>query len=379
VEEHFRQERAKERERQEAERRRRYEDEVARRRWKEKEARKERRRKVRKFCLRMFGLMLLLASVLYGARFRQNYNRQVEMQRVEAVRNTAEEARQKAEREEQQRKEKETAAAEEAARQFAENVRNKKPISLPLSGDVSLELLPVPTGSFMMGSPADEPGRYNDETRHEVTISKPYWMGKYEVTQAQWEAVMGNNPSEIKGAKLPVENVSWDEAMAFCKKLTEQERTAGRLPEGYRYTLPTEAEWEYACRAGTTTPFSTGNNFTAEQGNYDGRIPYNRNATREYRKMTTEVGSFPANAFGLYDMHGNVGELCRDWDGAYPTGSVTDPTGARTGSARIARGGSWYSNARSCRSAYRAAVTSGARSSNYGFRVALSSVVGGGD
>jgi formylglycine-generating enzyme required for sulfatase activity len=322
--------------------------------------------------------MLLLASVLYGARFLQEYNRQVEMRRVEAVRNAAEEARQKAEREEQQRKERETAAAE-AARQFAENVRNKKAVSLPLSGDVSLELLPIPAGSFMMGSSADEPGRRKDETQHEVIISKPYWMGKHEVTQAQWEAVMGNNPSQFKGAKLPVENVSWKEAMAFCKKLTRQERAAGRLPEGYRYTLPTEAEWEYACRAGTTTPFNTGNNLTTEQGNYAGIFPYNGNAKGKYRERTTEVGSFPANAFGLYDMHGNVGEWCRDWYGDYPTGSVTDPTGARIGVKCIVRGGDWVSDARLSRSAHRSRTKPYDCAIYRGFRVALSSVVGEGD
>jgi formylglycine-generating enzyme required for sulfatase activity len=251
--------------------------------------------------------------------------------------------------------------------------------TVSLANDIKLDLVRVAAGKFMMGSSDDEPGRYKDETQHEVIISKPYWMGKHEVTQAQWEAVMGNNPSQFKGAKLPVENVTCDEAMAFCKKLTEQERAAGRLPEGYRYTLPTEAEWEYACRAGTTTPFSTGNNLTTEQGNYDGNGTYNGNAKGEYRERTTEVGSFPANAFGLYDMHGNVEEWCWDWYGDYPKGNVTDPTGARTGSNRVSRGGSWSSYAHWCRSAYRSVITPGARENYRGFRVALSSVVGEGD
>jgi formylglycine-generating enzyme required for sulfatase activity len=253
------------------------------------------------------------------------------------------------------------------------------PWTLRLSNNVSLEMLPVAAGSFTMGSPSSEPGREGrffegSETQHRVNITKPYWLGKYEVTQAQWEAVTGSTPSEFKGASRPVENVSWTDIVGFCATLTEQERAAGRLPAGYRYTLPTEAQWEYACRAGTTTPFSTGNNLTTGQANYDGNYHYNGNAKGEYRKATTNVGSFAANAWGFYDMHGNVWEWCSDWYGSYLSGSETDPLGAASGSFRVRRGGGWFYGALSCRSADRNYGVPGFRLNSLGFRLALSSV-----
>ena len=201
---------------------------------------------------------------------------------------------------------------------------------------VSLEMVLIPAGKFMMGSPESEKGRYNDETQHEVTLTKPYYMGSYAVTQEQWEAVMGNNPSiKTKGAKLPVTNVSWQDCQEFIKKLNA--KTDG----GYR--LPTEAEWEYACRAGTTTEYFYGDSLTKSDANING-------------DSIKAVGSYKANAFGLYDMHGNVWEWCEDYYEAYSEGSVTDPKGPAKGYGgycRVLRGGSFRLNDSRARSSNR--------------------------
>ncbi len=240
----------------------------------------------------------------------------------------------------------------------------------------------IPAGTFLMGSPESEAERDSDETQHEVTISKDFWMNQYEVTQGEWEAVMGSNPSGFKGTNLPVEQVSWYEVIEYCNKRSEQEGltpaykingnnvTWNRNANGYR--LPTEAEWEYACRAGTTTPFSTGNNLTTSQANYNGNYPYNGNAKGTYREKTTAAGSFAANPWGLYDMHGNVWEWCWDWYGSYESGSQTDPVGAASGSYRVERGGSWGSSAAYVRSAYRSINSPDGRFNDLGFRVARS-------
>jgi len=212
----------------------------------------------------------------------------------------------------------------------------------------------------MMGSPEGEKNRQDNETQHEVTLTKGFYLGKHEVTQAQWEKVMGTNPSKLKGATLPVEQVSWDDAMQFCQKLTQLEKEAGRMPEGYTYTLPTEAQWEYACRAGTKTAYSFGDVITPKQANYylgDGN--------------TTPVGTYPANAWGFHDMHGNVLEWCLDWYGSYPSVSVSDPVGPSVGSTRVDRGGSWDSLARDMRSANRSRNTPVYRISILGFRLSL--------
>jgi formylglycine-generating enzyme required for sulfatase activity len=222
--------------------------------------------------------------------------------------------------------------------------------------DLNLSLQPIAPGTFQMGSVS---GGSNDErpvTR--VTISRPYWLGKTEVTQGQWQAVMGGNPSHFKGENLPVETVSWNDAMEFCRKLTERERIAGRLPEGYVYTLPTGAEWEYACRAGTTGDYA---------GNIDEMGWHKGNSTRS----TKPVGQLQANAWGLHDMHGNVSEWSADWYGTYPGGSVTDPTGATTDTYRVHRGGSWTNAAGFCRSAYRNRSEPDLRFRYLGFRLAL--------
>ena len=187
----------------------------------------------------------------------------------------------------------------------------------------------------MMGS---EKGDNDEKPVHKVTITKPFYMGKYEVTQEQWEAVMGSNPSNFKGAKNPVEQVSWEDCEKFIGKL--KEKVSGR-----DFRLPTEAEWEYACRAGSTTDYCYGDG----DESLDEYAWYYGNS----ESKTHPVGQKKANAWGLYDMHGNVWEWCSDWYGDYADGAVSDPKGPESGSARVLRGGSWGGNARDCRSACR--------------------------
>lgn len=227
---------------------------------------------------------------------------------------------------------------------------------------VRQELVQIPAGTFMMGSPGGEEGRDDDETHVRVRISEPFYLGKTEVTQAQWKAVMGSNPSYFKGDNLPVECVSWDEAMEFCRKLTEREHSAGRLLRGWKYTLPTEAQWECACRAGTTTAYYTGGSSgdLARAGWYDANSG----------TQTHPVGQKMPNAFGLYDMHGNVWEWCLDWYGSRLQGG-DNPAGAKSGSYRVIRGGSCLNFAQNCRSAIRDYDSPDVRGNYLGFRVAL--------
>ncbi|MBQ7589727.1 MAG: formylglycine-generating enzyme family protein [Verrucomicrobia bacterium] len=255
-----------------------------------------------------------------------------------------------------------------------------KNITIPLSEDVNLRMIWIEPGTFMMGSPEDELGRKDNETQHQVTLTQGYWLGKYEITQAQYEAVMGTNPSYYKGANLPVECVSWYDAKEFCSKLTDLEMEAGRLPEGYRYTLPTEAQWEYACRAGTTTALNSGKNLSDEEQCSEmdevGWYWYNA-GIKSYEKgliCTRAVGQKMPNAWGLYDMHGNVAEWCADFYEDYPTSAVVDPTGPDAGIERVARWGSWWNYAWGCRSAYRGSDAPDAKYTNLGFRVALAPV-----
>jgi len=247
-----------------------------------------------------------------------------------------------------------------------------KDMTIPLAEDVDLDMIWIEPGTFIMGSPSDELGRYDDEVQHEVTLTQGYWLGKYEVTQAQYEAVMGTNPSGFKGADLPVEKVSWYDAKEFCAKLTAFEKATGRLPEGYEYTLPTEAQWEYACRAGTTTALNSGKNLSDKDQCLEmdevGWYKYNSD------RATHPVGQKLPNVWGLYDMHGNVWEWCLDRYGDYPTSAVTDPTGPIMGSSRVIRGGSWYFYAGGCRSATRSGNGPSYYDSNYGFRVALAPI-----
>ncbi|NJL60112.1 MAG: formylglycine-generating enzyme family protein [Desulfobacteraceae bacterium] len=232
------------------------------------------------------------------------------------------------------------------------------------TNSLGMKFVKIPAGTFTMGSPKDESGRDDDETQHEVTISKPFFMQTTEVTQGQWKAVMGNNPSNFKdcGDNCPVEQVSWNNIQDFIKKLNQK-------GEG-TYRLPTEAEWEYAARAGTTTSFAFGKCLSTDQANYDGNNPLSGCPKGQYRQKTVPVGSFDPNAWGLYDMHGNVWEWCADWKGDYPSSAVTDPIGAENGSYRVLRGGGWYYFARDCRSAYRGGDGPGFGGSVVGFRLA---------
>ena len=217
---------------------------------------------------------------------------------------------------------------------------------------IAKDLVLIPSGKFMMGSPAFEKGRRDNEKQYEVTITKPFYIGKYEVTQEQYEAVMGKNPSEINGAKLPVTNVSWEDCQEFIKKLNE--KTNG----GYR--LPKEAEWEFACRAGVRTVYFFGDKITPKDANYeDSKIG-----------KPVAVGSYKPNKFGLYDMHGNVWEWCEAWYDDYPNGAATDPKGPATGDRRILRGGSFDGNESEARSSTRFGSSPTLRDSSNGFRLA---------
>jgi len=233
-----------------------------------------------------------------------------------------------------------------------------------LGNNITLEMVYIPGGSFLMGAPINEQGSSNDEyPQHPVSI-KPFWMSKFPITQAQWQAMMGKNPSTFQGANRPVEQVSWHDAINFCQRLSEK--------TGQKYELPSEAQWEYACRAGTTTPFHFGQTITTQLANYDGNETYASEAKGVYRQQTTEVGRFSPNAFGLYDMHGNIGEWCADlWHDNYqnaPTdGSVWEKGGENA--LRLIRGGSWNDTPDDCRSAYRSWYTSTSKNDLVSFRV----------
>ena len=226
---------------------------------------------------------------------------------------------------------------------------------------------------FKMGSPEGEPERVADETLHEVTLTEGYWIADTACTQELWQAAMGDNPSSFKNdpdgksPKRPVEHVSWGYCQAFCARLNE---AFGRAyDEGFR--LPTEAEWENACRCGTETPFSFGENITPEQVNYDGNYPYAGGAKGRYRKKPEPVKELPASPWGIHEMHGNLWEWCEDWFGEYETSNTVDPRGPDQGPGRVLRGGSWIDYARLSRSAYRlyGQGEHGLRSHNVGFRL----------
>jgi formylglycine-generating enzyme required for sulfatase activity len=288
-----------------------------------------------------------------------------------------------------------------------------------ITNSIGMKFVRIPKGSFMMGSPPTEEGSFDEERQHEVTLTKGYYLGVFEVTQAQYERVMGINPSEFQGERIaeripakkhpitgrtiqeeqivpvdssdyPVEQVQWKNAVEFCKKLSELpvEKKAGRV-----YRLPTEAEWEYACRAGSKTAYSFGDSskllsdyawFGENSGikRLDSQILWNRlrSNRHEYHETimssggsTHPVGGKKPNAWGLYDMHGNVWEWCSDWYGDYPKDAEIDPVGPVQGDLRVCRGGNWYYVAELCRSSARYAFNpSDILHSYYGFRVAMS-------
>jgi formylglycine-generating enzyme required for sulfatase activity len=255
-------------------------------------------------------------------------------------------------------------------RRFYQVAAGDRPPPLPTFTPDLARFAYIQPGTFTMGSPATEQDRYSDEgPQTTVALTRGFWMGKYEVMQGEYLAVMGSNPSYFTGdLNRPVEQVSWFEATNYCGKLTVQERAAGRLPVGWAYRLPTEAEWEYAARAGTTTRFSFGDDPGYTQlGNY---AWFESNSGSQ----THPVGQKQANPLGLYDVYGNVFEWCADWYGPYAGGAVTDPTGANTGLNRVARGGAWYGVGRYCRSAYRSGGDPSDRGNNLGLRVVLVAV-----
>lgn len=273
----------------------------------------------------------------------------------------------------------------------------------PEENEVSMMEIPksfvlVEGGTFQMGSPGTESWRSDDEIQHTVTVSD-FYISQSELTQEEYEKVMGKNPSNFSGGDLPVENISWLDAVSYCNFRSESE---GRMPvyiidgqnvswdrsaNGYR--LPTEAEWEYACRAGTVTPFNTETSISAEEANYYGHYPYMiednyfsqgnlDTQPGEYRQTTVAVNSFAPNAFGLYNTHGNVGEWVWDYYGEYPKTEETDPAGPDSGTLRVYRGGGWNDFAKNMRSAYRATLAQDKGSFNIGMRLVLNAAAGSG-
>ena len=223
---------------------------------------------------------------------------------------------------------------------------------MTLPGGATIEMIWCAPGTFMMGSPKSEAGRFDDEPMHPVTLTKGFWLGKYEVTQAQWESVMGENRSRFKGPDRPVDNISWDDCKRFVGKVN--------ATFGGRARMPTEAEWEYACRAGSGAPIA-GNGHLGDMAWYDGNSG----------SQTHAVGKNQANHWGFFDMHGNVLEWCFDWF-SQPEGHATDPKGPATGSFKVLRGGCWFFYERDCRSAYRLKRDPGIRNCIFGFRLACS-------
>jgi len=260
--------------------------------------------------------------------------------------------------------------------------RNKESLSPPsvverdemrfdLGNGVTLEVIKINAmgKTFLMGSPKNELGRDDDEEQHEVTFGHDFYMGKYEVTQEEYEAIMDVNPSQVKGARLPVETVSWNDAQDFMKKLNEKFKE-----RKVRFHLPSEAEWEYACRGGTTTPFHFGKVLNGKQANCRGDMPYGTAKQGPYLETTTRVGSYAANAFGLFDMHGNVFEWCEDYYGPYSAAPTDGKAQSikQSDAVRVLRGGYWGWYAGGCRSARRGNDAPDNRDGDDGFRVAVS-------
>jgi formylglycine-generating enzyme required for sulfatase activity len=264
--------------------------------------------------------------------------------------------------------------------------RDEPFIALPrrLSNDLGMTFVLIPPGTFRMGSPASEAERSSDEgPQHEVELTDPFYMSIYPVTQRQFQFVMGYNPAfftEARGGgpEFPVESTTWHEANEFCRKLS---RLPAEMQAKRSYRLPTEAEWEYACRGGLPAPFSSGLTLSSREANFNGNYPYGMVGRGPYREMTSKVGSFSPNPFGLFDMHGNVWEWCADYyERLYYKNSPRDnPTGPEQGELRVVRGGSCFNIGRFCRSAYRFAITPGNRDRDVGMRVVMVLGNGGGE
>ncbi len=255
-----------------------------------------------------------------------------------------------------------------------------------ITNSVKMKLAHIPAGTFMMGSPRSEAERDDKEERHEVTLTRPFYIGVYEVKQSEYAEVMRGSKefkdrSSFKGANRPVENVEWKKTQLFCQRLTAraEEKSAGR-----RYRLPTEAEWEYACRAGTSTAFHVGDALSSDQANMNGKYPAGGAKPGKYLRQTAVVGSYKENAFGLHDMHGNVAEWCSDWydpeyyldspeeDPLGPPLGVVDTKFTNNGKQNffvVVRGGCWVDDGRACRSAYRYRAMPNTQYRLIGFRV----------
>lgn len=242
----------------------------------------------------------------------------------------------------------------------AQRPTNPQAESTSLTNIIGIKLVRLEAGEFLMGCPPGESGVYDAETCHKVKLTKPYWIATTTVTQKHWQAVMGSNASSFRSADRPVEQVSWGDAVEFCRKLS--------LKEGRLYRLPTEAEWEYACRAGTTTSYSFGDN-SERLGEY-AWFTYNTDFSG-----TRPVALKKPNAWGLYDMHRNVYEWCADWDADYPSDEVTNPTGPAEGKSRIIRGGNWSDFAPGCTWAHRNGDRPDRRGDFIGFRVCKDTVI----
>jgi formylglycine-generating enzyme required for sulfatase activity len=256
-----------------------------------------------------------------------------------------------------------------------------------ITNSIGMKLVLVPAGKFTMGSPKSEVERGDDEAQHPVEITRPFYMGVHLVTQEEYAKVMGRDPSwfsssgsarqKVKGldtSRFPVDNVSWRDAQQFCEKLTTLDRKTGKARV---YRLPTEAEWEYACRdAGkTTTPFCFGTTLASTQANFDGTFPYGSADRGPSLSRTSKVGSYQPNRLGLYDMHGNIWQWCKDWYGKdyYTRSPARDPQGPEQGTTRVLRGGCWCYNGKECRAAYRGNEAASFRDGTIGFRAVCDS------
>jgi len=265
-----------------------------------------------------------------------------------------------------------TAAARRALEEDLLSLNDTPAVGPFVTGAVGMEFAWIPAGTFLMGSPEDEHGRDRDETQHRVTLSHGWWMGRHLVTQSQWAAVMGANTSHFRdrGHNLPAEWVSWDDCVGFCQEM-------GNL-DGRPYRLPSEAEWEYACRGGIGTPFWFGETIDRTRCNYESSYAYNGGPTHAPQNVTTPATKYPANPFGLSDIHGNLQEYCADRHSGehsgYAARAISNPRGPSRGQYRIIRGGSWGAHPSRCRSAEREWIRRNDRSQFVGFRVCFSEI-----